>query len=535
MFDISTNKFKKEKLSIDDFSFTLLTGDILKESGTQMDIKDSQSAVLVFNEKSENLSVEPVAIITTNEFNEIDNFKISEEYKGCGLVLPIFQEAADIMNTSVIKLEKEDKISKKLCESIGFFEEYSDENTSYMVLPEYMLELFLESEEEVTYYVRDYIYPIVHNTLSTPVGDRKFKRLVEQFVDRNSVRLHEPCPISQIPFMDSDKKNFMECFNITEAELIKPIKQMTNSVSSKANFKLIHQNPIFSLLYCVIRYYTLNKDEKGLYASLVIYALASYPSVFDKYFKHGANKGVMLYTADKLTNKFIIKQKGHVYGALTESIRSSYGFLKDAFKDGSDREVIRFIQRIRNDQNSMLKKISSEYYENYKKGLSIYTTTDSYDDNNFVDDVSNNTAIVQDTAQKIVTSLITNGIDLQRAETAAKWAQISIVDCRYYLNLIVTKENVNDLNKFIESVLFIYLYDEHHQPNEIRSKEFLSYAIRLFRKTNSNDANVKRINTLLNKWAENSGIYTRYKREASRINYKKGIFWYIILCIQKYV
>ena len=80
----------------------------------------------------------------------------------------------------------------------------------------------------------------------------------------------------------------------------------------------------------------------------------------------------MLYTADKLTNKFIIKQKGHVYGALTESIRSSYNFLKEYFKDGSDKEVIRFIQRIRNDQNSMLKKISSEYYENYKKGLSIY-------------------------------------------------------------------------------------------------------------------------------------------------------------------
>ena len=183
----------------------------------------------------------------------------------------------------------------------------------------------------------------------------------------------------------------------------------------------------------------------------------------------------------------------------------------------------------------MLKKISVEYYANYKKGLSIYTTTDSFDDNNFVDDITNNTAVVQDNAQKIVNSLITNGIDLQRAETAAKWAQISIVDCRFYLSKIIVKENVNDLNKFIESVLFIYLYDEHHEPNEIRSKGFLSYAIRLFRKTNSNDANVRRINTLLNKWAEDSGIYTRYKREASRINYKKGIFWYIILCIQKYV
>ena len=61
---------------------------------------------------------------------------------------------------------------------------------------------------------------------------------------------------------------------------------------------------------------------------------------------------------------------------------------------------------------------------------------------------------------------------------------------------------------------------------------FLSFAIELFRKTNSNDDNIRTIKLTLDKWAEDSGVHSRFKREASRVSYKKGIFWYIILSIQ---
>ena len=63
---------------------------------------------------------------------------------------------------------------------------------------------------------------------------------------------------------------------------------------------------------------------------------------------------------------------------------------------------------------------------------------------------------------------------------------------------------------------------------------FLSFAIELFRKTNSNDDNIRTIKLTLDKWAEDSGVHSRFKREASRINYKKAIFWYFILSIQYY-
>jgi hypothetical protein len=61
---------------------------------------------------------------------------------------------------------------------------------------------------------------------------------------------------------------------------------------------------------------------------------------------------------------------------------------------------------------------------------------------------------------------------------------------------------------------------------------YISFGIELFRKTNANNTNIKTIKTNLDKWAEETGIHAKYRREPTRIAYKKGIYWYILLTIQ---
>ena len=46
--------------------------------------------------------------------------------------------------------------------------------------------------------------------------------------------------------------------------------------------------------------------------------------------------------------------------------------------------------------------------------------------------------------------------------------------------------------------------------------------------------NIKNIKDTLDKWGEETGVHAKFKREASRVNYKKAIFWYFILSIQYY-
>lgn len=397
-----------------------------------------------------------------------------------------------------------------------------------------LFEAFFEDASN-SYVIRDEIYTKVEKALSNPAKDREFRNIVERYLNRNTQILHEPGPITPLLFLNSDKKDLFDLCEVSELEVKTIVKNITSQINKDAGFLLAKNNPVFTLIWCIIRYYTIKNDEKGINVALAIYACAAYPSIFNKYFKtYGANKGVMIYTIDNLTQKFTFKQSKHTFGALMTSINASYSFLKPFFIDGSDKECIRWLQRIRNDQNSLIKKIRSEYQKNYNKGLSVYTSNETFDDTNMLDTISNNTAVVEEVAQKVVIATITNGINWQLAETAAKWSGVSVVDLRFYLTKIITKDNEDYLNKFIESIVFIYLYDGKRRPDEIHSKAFLSFGIELFRRTNSGDPNVKTIKENLEKWASESGIYDRFKREASRINYKKSIYWYILLCIQKF-
>ena len=82
--------------------------------------------------------------------------------------------------------------------------------------------------------------------------------------------------------------------------------------------------------------------------------------------------------------------------------------------------------------------------------------------------------------------------------------------------------------------MVLFLYDEKKTKQDINSTFFLKWSSELFRKTNSNNPNIKNIKDTLDKWGEETGVHAKFKREASRVNYKKAIFWYFILSIQYY-
>lgn len=378
------------------------------------------------------------------------------------------------------------------------------------------------------------LYPIVEKTLSTPVGDRRFKQAVGNYMDRNSEKLHTPGPVYMIPFADQDKATFYGIFNVTGKQITDMVIKVIAQLDSSSDFKLLKGNPQFWLFYMCIRFYHLKKDEKGLNTALAIYALSVYPSVFHLFFKYGANEAVMQYTMDNLTDKYLMKQAGHVFGALFISIQHSYAFLKPFMEDASDKEIIRFIQRIRNDQKSMIKKICDKYMQNHRQGLRVNSTKDSNMDAPIDDEAQNKTSIVEFVGRKVTLPIITNGVDLKRASLSAKLAQVSIADSKFYLSKIVTDAQNDRIAKFIQSVLFLYLYDENKTKEDINSSHFLKWSGELFRRTNSGNDNIKCIKDTLDYWAEDTGVHAKFKREASRVNYKRMIFFYFILSIQYY-
>lgn len=379
------------------------------------------------------------------------------------------------------------------------------------------------------------IYPIIVKKLSTPDGRNKFNRFVEDFVNRNNSKLMTSGPQYLIPFTFRDKTALYEIFNIDEKFLLDRIKAIISQINDKANWTLLKQNPVFIILFCIIKYYTLQNDVKNLNNALIITSLTFYPSIFTKYFKFEPNEKIMNFTIDNLTNRFIIKKTKHIFGTLTKSIQNSWEFhnKKGTFKSNMDMDCIAFIQRIRNDQNSLIKKIRNEFEKNYRKGIAIGTQVDSYEDN-AVADIENDSSRVEIITNKVVLNIITEGLNLAYCDLAANISKVSKMDLRNYLNDIISNKNDKDMKSFVESILFLFLYEGKYQINEINSKKFMAFCIGLFKKTNSKNENISNVKMLLDKWGTDSGIYGKFSRLATRVDYTRAIFMYFVICIQQY-
>ena len=149
-------------------------------------------------------------------------------------------------------------------------------------------------------------------------------------------------------------------------------------------------------------------------------------------------------------------------------------------------------------------------------------------------DNQNNTTVVEVISENIINQIIANGLELKRVKQAKDLTGISMYDCRFYLSKIVNDKHIGDISNFIKAILFMFLYIDKYNKEDINSSRFLTWSAELFRKTNSNNPNIKIIKDTLDKWGEETGVHTKFKREASRINYKKAIYWYFILSIQYY-
>ena len=410
------------------------------------------------------------------------------------------------------------------------FEEIKVEVTNYIDA------IYTTESVSNSYIIRDKLYPKIESVLSTNTGDGKFKHLVGRFIDKNSSKLFTSGPVYMIPFGDADKSMFFNIFNVSEHDVAKTVKEVIAGLKTQSDFKLLTNNPIFWVFYCAIRFYTIKKDKKGINAALSIYALSSYPSIFSRFFKYGVHEPTMQYTMDNLSDKYLMKKANHLFGGLNMSIQNSYSFFisNKSLIDGSDAEVIRFIQRIRNDQKSMMYNISVAYMINYNKGNQVTLTKDANSEVQLDVDAENNTTVVEVLTNNITNQILINGLDISRIKMAKSLSNVSLSDLRFYLSKIVSTSYTKELKGFIQSILFLYLYTSHKTKSDINSSSFLVWGSELFRKTNSNDPNINNIKHTLDKWAEDTGVHDKFRRLATRSDYKKAIFWFFIFSIQNY-
>jgi hypothetical protein len=387
-----------------------------------------------------------------------------------------------------------------------------------------------------THIMMNYIYPKVEATLNDPAKARKFQNIVGEYVNNNQKALSTPGPQYLLTFVTKEKEKYYALFGISESEIKKVINEATKNINAKAQWQLIKNNPIFVLFYAIARYYTLHKDQKGLNAILSMIALSNYPSIFSKYFQYEPNEYVMMYTIDNLSAHFVVKKSKTIFGALMMMVQNSYSFHEKGFIIGSDAEIIRFIQRIRNDQNSFMKNIYNEFRKNYEAGLGVSRQAETMndEDNTQVIDNENNTNRVERVSIAVVTKMQQAGPDLKLCQIAARANEVSMSEIRLCVVNMLSKNHINELRKAIEALCFAFLYETKAEIRAINSQAFLEFGLKAFKVTNTKNANILLIKNILSKWCEDFGINKKFQRLPTRSAYAKAMFMYILLSVQKY-
>ena len=79
-----------------------------------------------------------------------------------------------------------------------------------------------------------------------------------------------------------------------------------------------------------------------------------------------------------------------------------------------------------------------------------------------------------------------------------------------------------------------FLYEGRHKIDDIHTKDFLTFSIGLYKKSNSKNKNVDAVKTILDNWTKEIGLSAMYSRVATLVNYKKAFYVFLIFSIQKY-
>lgn len=380
-------------------------------------------------------------------------------------------------------------------------------------------------------YILKELYPVVEKALDKKENTIMLKNAVSDYLDRNNEKLTTIGPVYQTVFSDMDKEKL---YNAIELRPEKILEVLRKSPFVKAD-KYILKNPFNTGIALAIRYYTMKNNEEMVNACLIYMALAFYPSIFHKFFQFEPNEQIMNYTINNLSNKFKVKQLGTIYAALIDTAQGAYKLHKPRLVKGTDKDIVGFILDVKTRLNSLMRKISVEFYKVHEKNLYLNTEYDSYEEDNYHESDSNSYAVERLT-NAVVLKLVVDGPNMKIVNTAAKICQVSVSELRNYVNSIVINDNREKIKQIVESILFLYLFDSQNTVNDIRNNnKFLLYCLEMYKKSNTTDKNIIKIKSILDEWLEDLGTYKKTQRLATINNFRRALFLFFVITIQTYV
>lgn len=391
-------------------------------------------------------------------------------------------------------------------------------NVTYEFKPEYIL--------------RDTYFKYIESFI--PKTDHILMRYIAKYEDKYSTILSSPYPYDKLPFIENgdDGNIIWKCTRIDPDELKADMKKvpLPKGVTEKAAFK-----PLQVAMLLIIRYYYITKQTDKLNAMCRYYGYTIYWHRFNKQWRKGIDKEVMVYTINNITYRSIIKKEGSVKGFISYIAKGRFDYYINELIQCTDEDIRIITNAVHSDMGNKIVKLSQDYYDNYKKGNRIYLSETMIDDEGTQRVDKSITASVEMLAQKYTTDFFMSHINVQRVKKSAEYAkEVSAKELKSTLDYIINSVEPKDLYDFYSALFYLYLDqdDPDATVDSIKSLNFLASTMELIRKGNSIDKNISKIRELTDKWLmHGSNTFRVTSREGTKTNYRKAVYYYFIFCV----
>jgi hypothetical protein len=341
-----------------------------------------------------------------------------------------------------------------------------------------------------------------------------------------------PGPSIRPIFGAEEEKKLLKVTGLTE-EVIRPCyKQMEkNGVVVGKNVS----TPFNTAIVLAVTFYTNKKDERQI-SNCLLYMIANiYPFMYNKYFKFPPNESVMAYTIANMSRRFKVKKTGSLFATLIDMANTCYNLHKEALAKGLDISYVKFINDMTTRVNSFVKKIRNEFETNIKNGNYLQSEKDDFSDEHYHEADSDSFAIDRIT-NKVLTNLVVNGPDRKLVELAAKNSTVSVNVLQTSVLTLISEKNRDEIRQMIECLIGLYINDNPDKTRSIKdigTNKFYVYCIKVYRQSNTSNANIIKIKAILDKWVEDLGLRNKVGTVGSLGNYRKAIYTFFVFTIEK--
>lgn len=378
------------------------------------------------------------------------------------------------------------------------------------------------------------VYPLIENSLNRNLTS--WKRNISNFVSKRSVYLFDSVPCERIAYSDADRDDFFRSLIIDRRDVEKGIKN--TFYASITKFKPSQAKDALTIAaLCVIRYFQLKKDQKNLELALIYFCFSGklYPSVHYGSFPISPSKyrQIMEYVVNnQLTNKFELKSKGTVIGAIKSIALLWQESYTGMFKSFDDEDVCYVVQQIHNRIKSFMKNIARLYYDAYDNKEFI-----SYQKDNLPEEGSGGTYMISDNdsfklqkyVEQTIERLNTTQVEYKTCKACAD-ANVHTEEVRSILEAIFNnRENIKLIKELITNMIASYM--SQSSEKDVATLKFFSYSIKP--KPNTKDPILIRIKEIVMQLLEDNSVRYRKRkhREATKQSYIKSLMTYFALVI----